>query len=483
MSDHFPDIHDYRSALAFLFGRINYERTGHVPYRSRRFKLERMRRLAARLGHPEGAFPAIHVAGTKGKGSTAAMIASVLSTAAYRTGLYTSPHLNRLEERFVVDGRPCTPDELVGLLAHLQPAVRELDELAWQSGEHQGPSYFEITTAAALVHFRNRQVDCAVLEVGLGGRLDSTNICHPVVSVITSISFDHMRQLGRTLAAIAGEKAGIIKRRVPVVTGVVQREPRAVIERTAAEHDAPLLALGSAFDFEYLPNVGASELMSEGAGDWLCGLDYRDRLEGGEYRLPRVVLGMLGRHQASNAAVALATLRRLRQAGWRVEESVMRQGLAQTRCPSRIEILSRAPTIILDAAHNPASITALLELLDERFPREPRVLVFATSTDKEARTMLDLLLPHFDRVVLTRYSDNPRSADPVELARLSRAIQRARGLESLSVHVGSDPRAAWELVQTFLTADQLVCITGSFFLAGEMRPLLQSAGHLALECG
>ena len=250
-------IRDYQSASDFLFGRINYERTPGVPYRSRRFKLHRMRQLAARLGHPEQAFPAIHIAGTKGKGSTAAMVASVLAAAGYRIGLYTSPHLYRLEERFVVDGRPCDEETIISLLARLQPIVLELDEQARQQGDPQGPTYFEITTAAALVHFRDQQVDAAVLEVGLGGRLDSTNICLPVVTAITSISFDHTRQLGTTLAAIAREKAGIIKPGIPLITGVTQPEPFGVIEQIARDHDAELLALGRDFDFDYLPHLPA----------------------------------------------------------------------------------------------------------------------------------------------------------------------------------------------------------------------------------
>lgn len=482
MTDHFADIHDHPSALAFLFGRINYERTGKLPYRSRRFNLERMHRLVGLLGNPERSFPVVHVAGTKGKGSTAAMIASVLSTAGYRTGLYTSPHLQRLEERFAVDGVQCGSEELVGLLAHLQPMVRSMDAEAWQRGESHGPSYFEITTAAALDHFRRRQVDCAVLEVGLGGRLDSTNVCHPTICVITTISFDHMRQLGSTLAAIAGEKAGIIKHRVPVVTGVVQREPWDVIAAVAGEREAQLLSLGREFDGEYLPVLNGDDVAGEPFGDRPSGLQYRDVLQGGEYVLPRVALGMLGRHQATNAAVAVATLRRLGQDGWRVDESAIRSGLARTRCPSRIEILSRNPTIVLDTAHNPASVTALVELLNERFRREPRTLIFATSADKEADKMLDQLLPHFGRVVLTRFCDNPRSADPVELARRSRAMQADRGLHCPSLDVRPDPASAWELVQSRLTPEDLVCVTGSFFLAAEIRPLLEAAGSLSWQC-
>ncbi|MHB8862477.1 MAG: bifunctional folylpolyglutamate synthase/dihydrofolate synthase, partial [Pirellulaceae bacterium] len=248
-------IRDYQSASDFLFGRINYERTRGVPYCSRVFKLHRMQQLVARLGHPERTFPAIHIAGTKGKGSTAAMIASVLQAGGFRIGLYTSPHLQRLEERFVVDGRPCDEETLVRLLAHLQPTILELDEQARQEREQQGPTYFEITTAAALIHFRDQRVDAAVLEVGLGGRLDSTNICQPIVTAITSISFDHTRQLGNTLSAIAREKAGIIKPGIPLITGVTQPEPFGVIQQVARDNGAPLLALGRDFDFDYWPEL------------------------------------------------------------------------------------------------------------------------------------------------------------------------------------------------------------------------------------
>jgi len=204
-----PDIMDHDAALAFLFGRIDYERADRFPYRSRGLKLDRMRELASRLGDPHERFPIVHVAGTKGKGSTSTMIADVLSAAGYRTGLYTSPHVTCVEERLQVDGRLCGREEFVELIRQIRPAVDAMDRDCHTRGEAGcGPTYFEITTAAALLHFAHRQVDVAVLEVGLGGRLDSTNICRPQVSVITSISFDHMRQLGNTLAAIAGERRG-----------------------------------------------------------------------------------------------------------------------------------------------------------------------------------------------------------------------------------------------------------------------------------
>ena len=475
-------IRDYQSAAEFLFGRINYERTRRIPYRSRNFRLDRMRELAARLGHPERAFPAVHIAGTKGKGSTAAMAASVLGAAGYRTGLYTSPHLHRLEERFVVDGQPCDEATLVSLLSRLQGPVLDLDAEALRAGDQLGPTYFEITTAAALLHFRDRQVDAAVLEVGLGGRLDSTNICHPVLSIITSISLDHTRQLGKTLAAIAREKAGIIKPGVPVVTGVTDPEPFGVIAQIAGRQHAELLALGRDFTFDYWSDLPAAD-PNDARVPGLCGgLDYREEVDGQRTEFSRVPLGLLGRHQAANASVAIAACRRLSRQGWRLDETTIRAGIARAHCPARIEILSQAPTIILDTAHNPASVAALMELILERFPGVPRVLVFATSTDKDAPTMLQQLLPHFTHVVFTRYLNNPRATDPDQLLAQAQSIQQSLGLTQLTLHLRPGPEAAWRLVESLATPAHLVCITGSFFLAAEARQYAESFGRVPLGC-
>src|SRR5262245_11899404 len=214
-------VSDYSSALEFLLGRINYERTANIPYRSTEFKLDRMRRLLALLDDPHLVLKAIHIAGTKGKGSTAAMLAGILQAAGLRTGLYTSPHLARTEERLAIDGQDCPRETFVALAAELQQAVERLEAEAAGDLALAGATFFEITTAMAFLHFARANVAAAVLEVGLGGRLDSTNVCRPEVCLITSISFDHMRQLGYTLAEIAGEKAGIIKRGISVVSGVL----------------------------------------------------------------------------------------------------------------------------------------------------------------------------------------------------------------------------------------------------------------------
>ena len=239
----------YDDALALLWERIDYERASGVVYGESEYKLDRMRELLARLGNPQSSAPIVHVAGTKGKGSTAAMTAAVLSAAGYRTGLFSSPHLKRVEERMAIDGQLCPEAEFLKLARRLRPIVADMDAQAARTSGEVGPTYFELTTAVALLHFATQQVDAMVLEVGMGGRLDSTNVCSSTVSVITSISFDHTRQLGHTLALIAREKAGIIKPGVPVVSGVVADEPRGVIEEVSQPAAVADRAIGTRLRF------------------------------------------------------------------------------------------------------------------------------------------------------------------------------------------------------------------------------------------
>ncbi len=478
-------IRDYRSALAYLFGRIDYERNRQMPFRCRQLRLDRMRRLLALLDNPQHGLPVVHIAGTKGKGSTAAMIAAVLDAAGYRTGLYTSPHLDRIEERFVVAGRACTERELTDLVASVEPAVAKMDGEGQDAGESTSPTYFEIATAAALLFFRRRDVQCAVLEVGLGGRLDSTNLCEPIVTAITSISLDHTHQLGNTLSAIASEKAGIIKVGIPIITGVRQSEPRRIIERTARNRRAPLLAVGRDFHFRYMANVdseGSFEQSDQAA--WTDnGLDYDEQVDGTAVKMARIRLRLLGRHQAANAAVALATLHQLRRDGWDIPESAMRGGLSEATCPARVETIVGRPTVVMDTAHNVASIRALLDVLHERFPSSQRVLVFAASKDKDVPAMLAQLLPHFEHIILTRYVTNPRAMPPQHLADITKSLQLAAQATPARIHVRIDPSAAWQCAQRVASPNHLICVTGSFFLAAEVRKqITQSTPAAAIEC-
>ncbi|MEQ8787496.1 MAG: folylpolyglutamate synthase/dihydrofolate synthase family protein [Pirellulaceae bacterium] len=468
----------YEDALAFLYGRINYERLSGAARRRWRFKLDRMRRLLARIGDPHVGLPCVHVAGTKGKGSTATMISSVLLEAGYNTGLYTSPHLERLEQRMQVGGEECSAEELVALVDAVRPEIEAMDHEA--GGDEAGqPTFFEITTAMALLHFRRRNVQAAVLEVGLGGRLDSTNVCQPLVSVITSISFDHTQQLGATLAAIAGEKAGIIKPAVPVVSGVLDDEPRRVIERQAQTLACPMLQLGVDFDAIYdgPTNLAGANLAgaSHGDGARCFGMmAYTARSASPDptpTQLADLHIGMWGRHQANNAAVAIQALEVLKRQGWDISETAIRQGLMKASCAARTEVVGRRPMIMLDVAHNAASIAALLDTLDEYAPAARRLIVFASSKDKDLPGMLQQLSGRADRLLLTRFLGSPRSAALEDLREaLPAGVGEAaapRRLPLCTFH--EDPHEAVRAALSEAAADDVVCVTGSFFIAAELR--------------
>ncbi len=422
----------YEEATAFWYGRVNYEVKSATEAD---LKLERMRALLKLLGDPHDRLRIVHVTGTKGKGSTAAMLASVLRRAGYRVGLFTSPHLVDVEERIQVDGVPITRPEFAARMAEVAAAVRNLD-----AGPFLPPTFFEIGTALGFLHFVCRRVDVAVVEVGLGGRFDSTNVCRPLVSVITCIGLDHTAQLGNTLEAIAYQKAGIIKPRVPVVSGEVEPGPRAVIERVAHEAGSRLLQAGR--DFARTPP-------SQGEG---------------------VKLGLLGAHQQANAAVALATLDVLRSGGLPIPDPAVAKGLAEVRWPARIEVVSGNPTVILDCAHNVPSAEALVRTLRESVPVAGRTaVVFAVSLDKQYPEMLRILAGYFGHFHLCRYGNNPRCVPPDRLAEVLREVAPD---SPATVHPTA--AAAWSAARLAAGPDDLVCVTGSVFLAGELQPLVRA---------
>lgn len=449
--------------LRFLNQRIDYERIFSPSYTAREFKPTRMRELLAAIGDPQLGMSILHVAGTKGKGSTSAMAAAVLTAAGYRTGLFTSPHIDRVEERVAIDGRPCSAGQFVDLLEQLLPAIEAMDRLyASQDPTEPGPTYFEITTAMALRHFAQQKVDVAVLEVGLGGRLDSTNVCEPLVSIITSISFDHTKQLGNTLEAIAQEKAGIIKPGIPVVSGVTDPGPREVIRQTCRERACRLVELGTDFEVHYIPPHDVGSGGAEGT------IDFVYRAADSPHEYTGVALGLLGRHQAINAAVALAALAQLRQSRspdrtWEIPETAVRTGLHGLTWPARIEVVARRPTVIIDAAHNVASARALVEVLNESFSVRRRILVFASTQEKDIPGMLRELLGHFDEVILTQYTDNPRATPVEDLAAMAVEVN------GRDFRICPRPADAWKTAHQLASPEDLICVTGSFYIAAQMR--------------
>jgi dihydrofolate synthase/folylpolyglutamate synthase len=437
-------------ARAWWYGLINFEQ--RTPAAAD-LKLDHMRTLLARLGDPHRRLRIVHVAGSKGKGSTSAMLASIFRQAGYRTGLFTSPHLCRVEERFQVDGQPISTAELTALLKEVRHAV----EAEARSGGVPF-TFFEVATAVGFLHFVRRRAEAAVLEVGLGGRLDSTNVCRPIVALITSISFDHTGLLGDRLASIAREKAGIIKPGRPAVSGATVPEARAVIERISHERRAPLRQLGVDFHYTYTP--GHVEPTQTQRSRVAVTTDRR--------RWPEFELNLLGDHQAANAAVAVACVEQLRAEGWHLPDAAVAAGLAEVSWPARLEVVGHEPLVILDCAHNVASAVALVQTLQSSFAPARRLLVFAGSSDKDLAGMFRVLSPHFRHAFLTRYTDNPRSVAPEKLADLLRSGG------DLPATVCSTPAEAYRAARADADAEDMICITGSVYLAGELRPMLVS---------
>ena len=466
------EITDHSALLALLYDRIDYERRGPPDERAE-FRLDRMRQLMEQLGNPADSLPCIHVAGTKGKGSTACMIDQMARLAGFHVGLYTSPHLEHLEERFVVDGQACQPGQLARLLQQLQPVVEMLDR---HDPRQQGPTFFDITTAMAILYFQQSQVDLAILEVGLGGRLDSTNVCHPDAAIITNIGLDHTHLLGSTIEQIAAEKAGIIKPGIPVISGTRDARARAVIQDIADRQGAPLLLIERDFDIQLV-----GQMVAGGPEQFT----FSATIDGREIRWENLSSGIPGRHQAENAAVALAAIARLADR-WPIDEESVRQGLATAYCPARLELFAGQPQLLLDVSHNLPSVDALTRHLESQIVAERRVLLFSCSRDKDSQGMLAALLPHFDEVIFTRFTTNPRAADPATLH-----DRAARWLEQHPVedfHRRSprlsecqDPAGGLARARELAGPDDVICIAGSFFLAAEIRPLLGNRAPAPLD--
>jgi len=442
-------------AIAFWYGRIDYERRAPRPGDLR---LDRMRSLLDAIGRPEDSYAIVHVAGTKGKGSSSAMIASVLRHAGFRTGLFTSPHLVDVRERIRVDGEPIPLDGLASCMDELAGVVRALEA----GGDPSlVPTFFEIGTALGFLWFARQRVDIAVIEVGLGGRFDSTNVCTPLVSLITNISWDHMGLLGDTLGKIAFQKAGIIEPGRPVVATATEPEAVEVFERVAAENGCTLRRLGRDFEVDYHQPATPSAMPA-----------YRVRLP--DENRPGVwrPLGLLGRHQARNAAGAEMVVRELRAVGWDIPEDAIGRGMATVDWPARQEPIRRPslPLVLLDCAHNTASVDSLIETVRETFAGSGRRhLIFAVSSDKQYPEMLALLAGEFDTFHLTQYRSNPRFVPAERLAEVVKGLR-----PNAEVYLTLVPEDAWTGVSGLAVPEDLIVIAGSVFLAGEMRDLVRS---------
>ena len=437
-----PAVLTYDDALAYLAQFINYEARQPVSYDRDHFNVQAFANFLQQLGAPHLAFPSVLIAGSKGKGSTAAMIASILSQAGLRTGLFTSPHLVTIRERTQIDRRPISREEFAALVAELQTYV----DATAQDRSRRFRTFFELTTALGFLHFARHQVDIAVVEVGLGGRLDTTNVLTPRVAVLTPIGLEHTHILGDTLAAIAGEKAGIIKPHSCVVSAPQAPEVLEVFARRCQEQDATLLVAGRDFQWQVADSSRTGTRM---------------HFQGFGQQFTDVEVALVGRHQAANAAVALAVMLQLQQQGWPVTEAHIRQGLATVQWEGRLEIVAQDPWVVLDAAMTIESAQSLRQALGDLFPGARCFLVLGMSNDKKVAEIVATLAPIAQEVIVTPFR-NPRACDPQRLA----AEVRRHGV---AVQVAANPVAALALARSFAQPTDLICVTGSLFLLGELK--------------
>jgi dihydrofolate synthase/folylpolyglutamate synthase len=430
---------------------------GHELASNRKFDLAHMRRLAEALGHPERRLKSVLIAGTNGKGSTAATLASIVQTAGYRTGLYTSPHLLRVNERIQINREPISDAEFAVIYDRVEGCAHELVErgdLPWH------PSFFEMLTAMAFEYFASAAVDLAVLEVGLGGRLDATNIVDPLISVITDIDFDHQNFLGNTLPEIAHEKAGILRPKGTVVLLPQHPIVNETLGKEIMERDARAVSA-----VKHMPSM--TPVAVDGpAPRGLCG---------GSNRFPLAVMGqevqidfpLAGRHQLRNLALAITTAEELNKFGFHISPDDVERGIGLTRWPARFQVIPAAdgyPEVVLDVAHNPAGAWALRSALSSFYEDRRLTFVFGAMRDKAIGEISDILFPLADRVIATR-ADNPRAASPDEIAKLGAHAQT-------EILPADSVREALEQARKLAGSKGVIVITGSIYIVGEALGLL-----------
>ncbi len=419
---------NYSEAVSFLDSYVNYEKLPDYRWTQAAFRLDRMFRMLELLGDPHTKYPLVHVAGTKGKGSTCAFAASVLQEHGLKAGLYLSPHVRDLRERISIDGSWIEKEDFAQLMGELRPAIEQVEK------EMIPTTYFEILTALAMMHFAREKADVAVFEVGIGGRLDATNVVTPVVSVITSIGFDHTDKLGDTLGEIAGEKCGIVKPGVPVVSAPQVPEASETIERICAQRGSPLRVI----------------------------------TDSGEYEVSK--LGIEGIHQRVNAACAMGALEELEKAGLvKLDSAKVAGGLAKAFLSARFQVVPGEPCYLLDGAHNEDSLKALVDSLRERadLVGRKKVALVGLASDKDLRACLAVLNEVVDEFIFTRTS-NPRAAAPEELLKILTEFGAgpARAVED----IGAAHRMGLEAAGS----GGLVIVTGSFYLAGDIASIIMN---------
>lgn len=436
-------ITNYTTALRWLYSLTDHEKLRLVKYNDKTFSLDRMRKLLALVGNPHEQLQCVQIAGTKGKGSTCAMLASMLHACGYTAGLYTSPHLVDIRERITVNGNLISYNDFAELIKSLATKLKQLKT-------DQPPTFFEILTAAALRYFADQAVDIVVLETGLGGRLDSTTVVTPLVVGLTHISLDHTNILGKDLASIAREKAGTFKKGVPAIS--VEQEPGVVrvFDAVAQETGATLEFAGKQIDFSYRFEVNRE-----------LGPHTRVCLTTATSRFEHLPVPLRGEHQAHNCGLALAILDKLKAHGFTLPDDKVVKGLAATRLDGRMHQVWSEPRIIVDGAHNAASIQALIRALGAHVSYDSLVLIFGCAQDKDINGMLKQVGLGADKVIFTKSRNNVRACEPEDL------MLRFNELSGKMAQVAPSLEDALHLAGRAVSREDLIVITGSFYLAGE----------------
>ncbi len=428
----------YQEALDYIYSFVDYSLTKNLRYSPEKFNLSRMIRFLELIGNPQQDYATIHVAGTKGKGSICAMISSILSHNGYTTGFYSSPHMIDFNERIRIGDHLISHEKIAEYVDYLKPFINQVEQI----------TTFEITTALAFKYFSDQKVDFAVIEVGLGGRFDATNVITPNVSVISTISFDHTEILGNTLSKIAFEKSGIIKKNVPVVVSRQKIPAIKMIQNIALERSSPLINAKESFrvvsgykTLDYQEFIIHASLSSTGC----------------------IKLPLIGDHQLDNARTAFAVIEELRYQGVKISPAAVKEGFEQVEWPGRFEILQRNPLVIIDGAHNPDSFRNLAKTIKEYLTGRKVIFVLGVSEDKNIRTMLKTIKPVVDHLVITK-SAHPRAMDIEKIQELADVI----GISSVCVERVEDAK---EKAESLTNENSVIIAAGSIFIAGAFREM------------
>jgi dihydrofolate synthase/folylpolyglutamate synthase len=445
-------ITNYKSALAFLSSFTNYESAKRYLYNEKNFGLKRMSTLLDLVGNPQKKFRSVHIAGTKGKGSTCTMLSQMLIANDLKVGLYTSPHVMDLRERIQINSKMISEAAMVKVMKKVATAVRKMLD--------DPPSFFEILTAMAFLYFATEKVDVAIVETGLGGRLDSTNVIDPEVIGITSISLDHQQQLGRSPEMIAVEKAGVFKKGVPVISVKQDPEVIRVLKQSAERTNSSIKFTGKEIDY----SCRFESSRSLGPHNRICLTTATSRFE----HLP---VPVYGEHQALNCGLALSLLDELRNKGFAIDDERAIEGLAKTELSGRMEIVCQDPRVLIDGAHNAASIRVLIRATGQHIPYDSMVVIFGCCEDKDVEGMLRELQYGADKVIFTSVK-SPRTVQPEELA------QRYTEICGKMCQVARNLNEAIRVASSAITNGDLICVTGSFYLVGEAKTKYQANASL-----